>query len=340
MPYKIPSDTLNSVKSLIAQGLSTSDIVQRTGVSKWTINRLKNQSNPSYKRPHGGRSSPISNTTKVVLRYKVRCGSLRSSRDVRQWLLGLGYFIGDRQVRNLMRQLNLFSSIKKKRPFYKRNHPKDRLKWAKEHRDWTVDDWKKVIFSDETKVNMWESDGATYTWKEKNQPDRPHNVKQTMKHGGGSLMVWGCMTSLGPGYACQIYDGTMNSEDYIHILSTTYKDTLDYYGLTHDDVLFQQDGDPKHTSITSRKWFKRMGIKYIQDWPAQSPDLNPIEHLWHHVKSRLGAYSTKPKNIEELWRRFDVEWNTFTMEDMQPYYNSMPARIKAVIKAKGGYTRY
>jgi transposase len=158
MPYQIPSDKLNSVKALILQGAATNEVVQRTGVSKWTINRMKAQLNPDYEQPRGERPSPLSNTTKIVLRCKVRCGSLRSSRDARRWLLSLGYFIDERQVRNLMRQLNLVSFIKKKRPFYKRNHPMDRLKWAKQHRDWTVDDWEKVIFSDETKINTWVSD--------------------------------------------------------------------------------------------------------------------------------------------------------------------------------------
>jgi transposase len=114
MPYQIPSDKLNSVKALILQGAATNEVVQRTGVSKWTINRMKAQLNPDYEQPRGERPSPLSNTTKIVLRCKVRYGSLRSSRDARRWLLSLGYFIDERQVRNLMRQLNLVSFIKKK----------------------------------------------------------------------------------------------------------------------------------------------------------------------------------------------------------------------------------
>ena len=78
---------------------------------------------------------------------------------------------------------------------------------------------------------------------------------------------------------------------------------------------------------------------YIQDWPANSPDLNPIEHLWRHVMLKLDAYDTKPKNMDELWDRFDAEWNKFTKEGMTKYYESMPKRIEEVIKAKGGYTK-
>ena len=60
---------------------------------------------------------------------------------------------------------------------------------------------------------------------------------------------------------------------------------------------------------------KKEKIIFFEDWPAQSPDLNPIEHLWHHVKIRLGAYETPAKNVKELmWERFDYEWNQFIIE--------------------------
>ncbi|KAG1136082.1 hypothetical protein G6F37_013177 [Rhizopus arrhizus] len=131
----------------------------------------------------------------------------------------------------------------------------------------------------------------------------------------------------------------MKSELYTHILDTSYKDTLEHFSLSNEEVIFQQDGDTKHTSKLTKKWLADNGINYIQDWPANSPDLNPIEHLWHHVKLKLDAYDTKPKNMDELWDRFDAEWNKFTKEDMKKYYESMPKRIEEVIKAKDGYTK-
>ena len=60
-----------------------------------------------------------------------------------------------------------------------------------------------------------------------------------MKYGGGNLMMWGCMTYYGIGYACQIYDGTMKKEDYIGILESSFKDSLEYYKLSINDIIFQ-----------------------------------------------------------------------------------------------------
>ncbi|KAG0734290.1 hypothetical protein G6F23_012532 [Rhizopus arrhizus] len=62
-----------------------------------------------------------------------------------------------------------------------------------------VHDWRRVVFSDETKVNVWGSDGCKYYWSRPEDPLKPHHIDVTVKHGGGSLMMWGCMTHEGPG---------------------------------------------------------------------------------------------------------------------------------------------
>ncbi|KAG1256979.1 hypothetical protein G6F65_016091 [Rhizopus arrhizus] len=214
--------------------------------------------------------------------------------------------------------------------------------WAEEHKNWTSDDWRRMVFSDETKVNVYGSDGCKYFWSRPDDKLQPHHLDLTVKGGGGSIMVWGCFTYDGPGYACWISEGTMKASDYVGILSTTLMDSLDYYGYNSQDVYFQQDNDPKHTSKLARQWFKDNNFKcdHTFNWPSQSPDLNPIEHVWHHLKLKLSAYDTREKGVHELWDRVEKEWATFTAEDYRRYIDSMPDRCRAVIAAKGGHTRY
>jgi hypothetical protein len=75
-------------------------------------------------------------------------------------------------------------------------------------------------------------------------------------------------------------------------------------------------------------------------WPAQSPDLNPIEHLWEHIKRRLGEYETPPSGMLELWERVEAEWDRIPAEVCQNLIKRMPRRVEAVVTAKGGHTKY
>jgi hypothetical protein len=74
-------------------------------------------------------------------------------------------------------------------------------------------------------------------------------------------------------------------------------------------------------------------------WPAQSPDINPIEHLWWHLKQRLDEYESPPTSQHELWERCEADWEKIPKEVCQNLIESMPRRVAAVLKA-GGHTKY
>ncbi|EPB88867.1 hypothetical protein HMPREF1544_04376 [Mucor circinelloides 1006PhL] len=95
------------------------------------------------------------------------------------------------------------------------------------------------------------------TMDNKDDSKKPFNYKSKRQQGGGSLMVWGYMTALGPGYACRMLEKSMNSDLYQHVLGTTYFDLLHYYGLQHEDVIFQQDGATCQTSDPTYNWMDK-----------------------------------------------------------------------------------
>ena len=96
---------------------------------------------------------------------------------------------------------------------------------------------------------------------------------------------------------------------------------------------------PSNTSKKAQTWLKDHGFT-VMKWPAQSPDLNPIEHLWHHIKMKLRGYEEPPKGIHELWECVEAEWEKIDAKVCQNLIESMPRRVEAVSKAKGGYTKY
>ena len=159
-----------------------------------------------------------------------------------------------------------------------------------------------------------------------------------MKFGGDSLMFWGCITAQGIGYACCI-DGHMDAELYISILDDYLLPTIKYYKMKKNKLIFQQDNDSKYTAKTTQKWLQDNKINVLE-WPAQSPDLNLIENLWQHLKRRLADYKTEPRGILKLWERVETEQAKIPVDICLNLVESMPRRIAAVLKAKGGYTKY
>ena len=151
-------------------------------------------------------------------------------------------------------------------------------------------------------------------------------------------MVWGCMTWEGVGYAAKI-DGRMDGDLYLQILKDELLNSLQYYGLNPPDIIFQQDNDPKHTCKKVKEWLEEQDFETMV-WPAQSPDLNPIEHLWGYLKRRLAEYEHPPNGILQLWERIQEVWEGIPVEECQKLIESMPRRVQAVVKAKGGYTKY
>ena len=151
-------------------------------------------------------------------------------------------------------------------------------------------------------------------------------------------MIWGCMAADGVGemFVCE---GRMNSQKYINVLETVLMPSLtNIFGdINVHGIKFQQDNAPCRKSATLMRWFKESNTVLL-DWPAQSPDLNPIEHLWDILKRKIREHSITSKTA--LKNALIQEWDAISAETCARLVRSMPQRIAAVIKANGGPTKY
>ena len=336
---KVDDTTKQRAVLLLQSDQSIERVAKTLGLSARTVGRIKKSILPTLPSLPAGRPRILSERTLRDVNRKVLTGECKTGKAVMKHLQQQGIKLSYQRVLDNLRSIGIYARRKSKKPFLSKKHKMERLRWAMTHRSWTVDDWKRVIFSDETKINLWNSDDVQYCLKKQDSPLRPFLVQETVKHGGGSLMFWGCMTSKGLGYSCQIYDETIKMNDYIDILDTTLKGTQNYYRLKSDDFIFQHDNDSKHRAKGSQEYLESEGITVLP-WPSQSSDLNPIENIWKYLKVQIGLREKRPIGIHELWRIVLEEWEKIPIEQITKGYESMIHRVQVVIKAKRGHTGY
>lgn len=327
------------IQQLLSQGQGTREIAKKCKVSKSTVSRVAQDIEEGIPKNIGGRPSHLSASEKRKLALNIKRGEFNTIKELQtELLITYNKNVSLETIRRALNEEGLKARKKVKKPRLTKNHRKQRLEFAKKYCTWTVEDWKKVLWSDETKVNRFCSDGQHWVWISSTEILDPKVILETIKYGGGNIMLWGCMTWYGPGYISKI-DGTMDETLYVEILDECVPLTLKDYKMKKKSFYFQQDNDSKHTSRYTQSYLKDQGWKLL-DWPPQSPDLNPIEHLWHHLKVELSKFENPPKDKDEHWKRIVDVYYGIPAEVCQHLISSMPKRLQEVIKAKGGHTKY
>ena len=225
-----------------------------------------------------------------------------------------------------------------KKFFLKPIHCKKHRAWVAVHENWTLENWNAVVYSDESKFNLCGSDGIQWCYRGPGEELDEWNVRQKIKHGGGCVMVWGCMTLHGFGRLCSV-EGRMNAVQYISILEDSFLGTLQDQNINHHDIYFQQDNDPKHTSKLAKAWFQDNHIDVL-DWPPNSPDMSIIENAWMQLASHMTLQNPCPSNTTKLFSAFQEEWAGLSKDYCASLYKSIPHQIKALSLAKGKWTKY
>jgi len=218
MRQLISQEKYQQVIRQLDEGKSAEKISRNLKISDRTVRRIRDKERPDIKKAVGGHPSKLTVATKRRVKRMITSRRVKTASQAAKELRNEGVAdVSPKTVGRALKEAGLKAVKKVKKPKLTAQHKARRREFAEAHKDWTVEDWKRVIWSDETKINRLGSDGEQWVWKKPGGVLTDDQVKGTVKFGGGSLMFWGCMTAQGVGYGCQI-EGRMDAEMYTNIL--------------------------------------------------------------------------------------------------------------------------
>ena len=295
-----------------------------------------------------GRPSCLSRVAKIVLAKSLTKRNNSAGKFAIK-LTAKGYQSSKTTVwRYLTRHLGCRAYRRQFVPKISAQQKQKRLKFAREHRDWSTSDWKRVLFSDESvfelnQINNRRND-VVYA---RNRRDVAPNTKNKFNH---KIMVWGM---IGPYGVSKLRilpkNQTMDSDYYQKIILTKFAlpamrkrrctGSIIQTKLSRSmsQPIFQQDGATTHTAKSTLKFLSKEFCHFWmpEEWPANSPDLSHIENVWGIIKQRLDEKRDKIKTIEQLKKAVVYAWENLPRQILENVYSTMPYRIENVLRAKG-----
>jgi len=202
-------------------GKSSREIASLLSIGKSTVNDIIAKYRARYglkDRPRSGRPRKTSKRVDLVIKRKSIANVKKTAAEIARELQDENLADVSRStVTRRLHDVGLFGRIGIKKPLISRKNKQARLQFAKDHQNWTIEDWKKVAFSDESKFNLFGSDGRQHVRRPIGSRNDVRYQIPTVKHGGGSVTVWGVFSAQGVGPLVEI-NGIMNAAIYKDIL--------------------------------------------------------------------------------------------------------------------------
>jgi hypothetical protein len=294
-------------------------------VHRW-IKRFKQSNSVVVKSPPGRPRKTSSRADRLLYRLARANGFATSSDLLRQWQERVSKYTALRRLHE--RYLRQYRPCRV--PMLTEDQKRVRLDWAMRRCHWR-DLWKRVVWSDESRFLLHPVSGRTLVWRLPGERLHDKFTVQVTQAGGGSVHVWGAIWIGGRSELVRL-QGSVNAVSYCDVLHGFFA-TTDLPA----HCWFQHDNAPAHRSWITRQLLEDMDVRVLP-WPARSPDLNPIEHVWDILGRRIQHHACQ--SLNQLFDVLKEEWDSIPQEDLDNLILSMPRRVGMVISKQGGHTRY
>lgn len=245
--------------------------------------------------------------------------------------------VSDQTVWRRLHEANLHARRPLRTPALRRGNRGQRLEWAREHLFWEDNQWSVVLFTDESRFGFHPDTRRVRVWRVPGRESRLQHPQEVHSYHGGTIMVWAGIRVGGRTDLVWIRS-TMTAEKYrnevlVPIIYPHRQQMGQEFTLMHDNAR-------PHTARVVTSWLQEHDVSVL-GWPAQLPDLNPIEHAWDMLQRR--ALRNFPANIateEQLFLHLSRTWDNIPQQDLDNLIQSMKNRCRTVINVMGGFTDY
>lgn len=339
--HQISPVNIALIDSLRKGGFGSKHISKETGLPLRTVQRWLKRCRDNtgklapVKKTAPGRSRILSKRTLTLIKRQLSVSPFLTGREIKQNYPDLLTHVSIRTIqRRTLEDLDMKSYRAAKKPLLTPAHKAKRVRFAQDHKDWPLEKWRRVVWSAES---MFYVTGTPHKRVRRPRNSDRYDERYTVnavKH-PSSVMVWGCFSYFGVGNLVMLDKGvSMNTETYLDLLHDNLEECFDKC----NGETFMQDGASCHTANIVREWFGMCELNYFESWPANSPDLNPIENVWSMMKKKLQDLDTS--SVAKLKQAVVQVWGELSPTYLEKLADSVPRRLESVIKRKGNSTKY
>lgn len=309
--------------------------ISKSGVGK-VVRRWKetgtvaDRSRPG--RPRSTRKEDETCLKRIALRN--RHHSLPKLREELRERKGVG--VSRQTITRRLKEAGLSRRVAVKRPLLTANQKERRVAFAENYRTATNSFWSRVGFSDEKVFQAGGQNTKCLVTRRSSEKFHPKCIRRTPKR-GVQIHVWGFISWHGMG-PLRLVNGNLDAQRYQAEIIPDIQQICSPLGPDRKKLIFQQDNAPAHSARSTRNFLAQKGVTLL-DWPGNSPDLNPIEHVMAHVSRRVRPRGL-PRNKDEFWGWVQEAWRETPISYIHSLYRSMRSRVNEVLENAGDSTHY